>query len=1093
MAKKSVEQIYQKLTPEEHVLKRPDTYVGSVLMQEKEVWTVEDYNFDTENINDLKISKSTIKYTPALLKLFDEILTNASDHAQRNEGVKNIKVNIDKNWKITIWNDGNGIPVQIHKEHNIYIPELIFGHLHTGSNYDDTEERFGAGRNGLGSKLVSLFSKEFIIDCADGKKSYYQELINNNSNKSKPIIKSTKKSYTSISYIADFTRLPIDEESSINLLQLCLKRVIDIAVYNPNVKVYFNDELIKINNLEQWCKMHLDNDTQLFTEIINDKWSIGLAQSNTDKFEHASIVNGNTTWQGGTHVDYIINKLVKRLTTDLTKGNKGIKIKPLDIKNKFHLFLVSRIANPTFDTQTKENLTIKITDDIDLSDKLYKALLKSEIIESILEWVQMKEQAALNKMNKKSAGKTIRVDKLVDAHKAGTVNGYKASLCIAEGDSARGTVLTGLSIVGRDLWGVFPIKGRPLNVRDVPVSKIVNNDEIANIIKIIGLVPGKKYTNLKELRYGKIVFFTDADHFGISIKGLLINFIHKMWPELLELGFCYEFITPIVKASKGKIIKEYYDIEKYKKEKETDKLDGYSIKYYKGLGTITGPEIKEMFKNINKHLIQFKYIENRDSDKIDLVFNKSRAGERKDWMTNYEGEILPDKFGKPNNIDEFIDTEFIQFSNYDNVISIPHLIDGFKPSQRKIMYGAFKRNLKTETKVAQFGAYVAEQTHYAHGESNLYGTIIGMAQDFVFSNNIPMFVPKGNFGSRRDPKSAASPRYIYTYLNPLTNLIFRKEDDQILNYLYEDTDRIEPDFYLPIIPTLLINGTSGIGTGWSTDIPKYNPRAIIQVLQKKFTKPDIRYAINPSYHGWNGDLEWDADKNVYVSKGIYNYNKSKNQIIITELPVDMSTDKYISILDKLSDEKKIKTYLDNSTDANVQITVTLNPGTKATNIESLLKLTANISINNMNTFLDNKIVKWDTAEELLNTWFNLRLEYYATRKAAYIKVLEKQFNRFYNLVRFINGVIEGEITINNRAKIDIIKTLEEMEFDKINDNYDYLLTIPVYHLTKEKYEEYIKQGKAMKKELKEYKLKSPEEIWSAELDELDLALEKAGY
>lgn len=1090
MAKKSIEDIYKKLTQEEHVLARPDTYVGSTLVQDKTMWSVNNTEF--ESSKDIRVKKNELKYAPAFLKLFDEILTNASDHVQRGGGVKTIKVNITKDWNISVWNDGDGIPVQIHKEHNVYVPELIFGHLLTGSNYDDTEERYGAGRNGLGSKLVSLFSTKFVIDCADGKKSYYQEFQNNLSVKTTPEIKASKKSYTCITYIPDFSRVPIDGHDN-HIMSLCIKRVLDIAVYNPDIKVYFNDKLIEINNMKDWCKLHLPEDSELFLEEINDKWSIGLAQSTTDSFEHCSIVNGNTTWQGGTHVDFIMNQIVKRLIEDLTKGNKGIKIKPVDIKNKFHLFLVCKIPNPTFDTQTKENLTIKITDKVELSDKLYKQLVKSEIIQSILEWVQLREQAELNKLNKKSAGKTIRVDKLIDAHQAGTVNGYKAALCIAEGDSARGTVLTGLSEVGRDYWGVFPIKGRPLNVRDVPVSKIINNDEIANIIKIIGLVPGKKYTDLKELRYGKIVFFTDADHFGISIKGLLINFIHKMWPELLNLGFCYEFITPIVKATKGKTIKEYFDIEKYKLDKENNKLEGYNIKYYKGLGTITAPEIKDMFKNISKHLIAFKYNETRDSDKIDMIFNSKRANERKDWMTNYKGEILPDKFGKPNNINEFIDNEFIQFSNYDNIISIPNMIDGLKPSQRKIMFGAFKRNLKDEIKVAQFGGYIAEHTHYAHGENNLFGTIIGMAQDFVGSNNIPLFVPKGNFGSRRDPKSAASPRYIYTYLNPITSLIFRKEDERILNYLYEDTDQIEPEFYLPIIPTLLVNGTSGIGTGWSTDIPKYDPMALIMVIRKKLTKPDVRYAINPSYKDWNGDLDWNQDKNTYISKGVVNLSKNKKQAIITELPVDVSTDKYITILDKLSDEKKIKKYTDNSTDTTIHITVDLIENTKLNDLENVLKLTSSISINNMNTFLDNKIIKWNSTEEMLNRWFDIRLEYYSKRKTAWIEVLEMQYKRYFNLLCFIKSVIDNELIINNRKKQDIISDLEEMEFEKYNDSFDYLLNIPIYHLSKEKYEEYKEQAKKMKNELKEYKLLRPEEIWDKELDELEKALKKVGY
>ncbi len=1086
--KKNVEQEYQLLSQEEQILLRPDTVIGSIVEQTKSLWSVT----DTTNLNNLHISKQELTYIPGFLKLYDEIITNASDHAQRGKGVTTIKINIDNDWKISVWNDGTGIPVVKHKEHDIYIPEMILGKLNSGSNYDDTEERYGAGRNGIGSGAVNLFSSSFIIDCADGAKSYYQEYTNNAKSKTDPIIKACKKSYTQVSYITDFNRLPI-KDFSVDTMKLCVKRAIDIAVYNPTIKVYFNDQLLQINNVKDWCNMHLFSDAELFTEICNDRWSIGLAESQNDIFEQCSIVNGNTTWQGGSHVDNIMNQVVKRLTEDLTKGNKKIKIKPIDIKNKFHLFLICKIANPTFDTQTKENLTIKITDKIELSDKLYKALMKSEIVKNILEWAQMREQAELNKLNKKSAGKTIRVEKLVDAHQAGTVNGYKAALCIAEGDSARGTVLTGLSEVGRDYWGVFPIKGRPLNVRDVAISKIIDNDEIGNIIKIVGLVPGKKYTDLKELRYGKIVFFTDADSFGISIKGLLINFIHKMWPELLGLGFCYEFITPLVKATKSKVIKEYYDEDKYKADKANGKLDGFNIKYYKGLGTITAPEIKQMFKNIDKHLISFTYIEKRDSDKIDMIFNSKRAQERKDWMTNYKGEIMPDKFGKPNQIDEFIDNEFIQFSNYDNVISIPNMIDGLKPSQRKIMFGAFKRNLKDEIKVAQFGGYIAEHTHYAHGENNLFGTIVNMAQNFVSTNNINLFTPSGNFGSRRDPKSAASPRYIFTHLNPITNLIYRKEDERILNYLYEDADQIEPDFYLPIIPMLLVNGTAGIGTGWSTDIPKYNPLSIIQVVKKKLTKPDIRYAINPSYKGWNGDLDWNEDKNTYISKGVYTLSKTKKQALITELPIDVSTDKYITILDKLCDDKKIKKYTDNSTDVTIHITVDLIDNTKLTDLETILKLTNNISINNMNTFLDNKIVKWSTAESMLDAWFDIRLTHYERRKVEWIKVLEIQYQRYFNLLCFIKSIIDGELVINNRTKKDIIDDLTEMEFGMYNDSYDYLLNIPVYHLSKEKYEEYRTLAKKMKFDLKEYREKDVKDIWNEELIELEKALEKSGY
>jgi len=427
--KPSTEEEYKLLTQEEQILLRPDTVIGSIVDQTKQIWAIE----DVKDFSNLKISKQELTYIPGFLKLYDEIITNASDHAQRNKGVTTIKISIDENWKICVYNDGDGIPIVKHKEHNIYIPEMILGKLNSGSNYNDSQERYGAGRNGIGSGAVNLFSSLFVIDCADGTKSYYQEYSNNAKIKTEPIIKTSKKSYTSVSYITDFDRLPIVGFEN-DTMKLCIKRAIDIAAYNPTIKVYFNNNLIKVNNIKDWCNLHLDNQEELFTEDINDKWSIGLAQSQTDIFEHCSIVNGNTTWIGGTHVDYIINQVVKRLTEDLTKGNKKIKIKPIDIKNRFHLFLIAKIANPTFDTQTKENLTIKITDKFELSDKLYKALLKSDIVKSILEWIQLREQSELNKLNKTTGGKTLRIDKLVDAHKAGTKDNFKCSMILAEGD-----------------------------------------------------------------------------------------------------------------------------------------------------------------------------------------------------------------------------------------------------------------------------------------------------------------------------------------------------------------------------------------------------------------------------------------------------------------------------------------------------------------------------------------------------------------------------------------------------------------------------------------------------------------------------------
>lgn len=629
-----------------------------------------------------------------------------------------------------------------------------------------------------------------------------------------------------------------------------------------------------------------------------------------------------------------------------------------------------------------------------------------------------------------------------------------------------------------------------IDLNEYEIHKIDSISHINRETKCIDLTVEDDHTFFVKHELG---YMLTHNCFGISIKGLLINLFHKMWPELLELGFCYEFITPIVKATKGKVIKEYYDIDKYKRDKDNNKLEGYKIKYYKGLGTIKPEEMKEMFKNIDKHLIPFVYDAKRDSDKIDLVFNKTRANERKDWMLNYSGEIMPDKLGKPNKINEFIDNEFIQFSNYDNVISIPDMMDGLKVSHRKIMYGAFKRNLKEEVKVAQLGGYVAEHTHFNHGENNLFGTIIGMAQNFTCANNINYFMPSGNFGNRRDPSSAASPRYIFTYLNPLTQYIFRKEDETVLNYLYEDGDKIEPEYYLPIIPTILVNGASGIGTGWSTDIPKYDPISLIEVIKRKLKKPDLKYAINPYYIGWTGDYEYNSDKNTYITKGTLKLSTNKKAVQITELPVDVSIDKYISTLDKLQDDKKIKKYTDNSTDEKILITVELLDNVKINDLHTYLKLTNNISINNMVTWHNGAIRRWESAEELVNVWFNERYTWYEKRKLEWSKQLDIKYKKSYYLYQFIKGVVNDKLVINKRKINDIIKELEEIGFEKYNDSYDYLLNIPAHSFTSEKVSYYKEQASTNKQELESFNSMTVEELWTNELIELKKQLEKAGY
>jgi DNA topoisomerase-2 len=724
MAKKTIEERFKKLTPREHVLQRPETYIGTINTELKKTFIVE----DTDNIEDISIIQKIVKYNPGFLKLFDEIITNASDHSIRTGKVKGIKVTVKPD-HIIVENDGPGIPVEIHKEHKLYVPEMLFGNLLTGENYDDTEERVVGGRNGIGAKATNIYSKKFIIETADGKKKYVQEFSDNLSKIGKPKIVNLKRQYTKITFYPDFEKFGL-EEITPEIEQILMKRVIDISVYCPNVKVSYNDNIIPIKTFKDYMNMYLSTDTETFYEQLNDDWEIGITESPDDSFQQVSMVNGINTIQGGTHVNHVTNQIIKGVTELLEKKHKKIKIRPNDVKNKLFIFLNSKVVNPSFDSQTKENLTTRLTtkhvSDVNVSDKLIKQLSQSDIVEDILNYIQLRENAELKKLNKGKTSK-VKIKKLDDANMAGTAQSDKCMLFLTEGDSALGTCIAGFASTGRDYYGAFPLKGKPLNVRDTALSKIKDNDEIKNIVSALGLEFGKKYTDTKELRYGKVVFFSDADLDGNHIKGLLINFFEHFFPELLTLDFIYEFVTPIVKIEKGKQSQFFYKLNDYEKWKNK-KLSGWNVVYYKGLGTILSIEAKDFFKNINKHLIRFNYDKPEETkDIIDLVFRKKRTDDRKEWLLNYKPGLIIDKFTETTTYESFFNKEFIDFSMADNIRSIPSVVDGLKPSQRKVLYTMFKNKYKNQVKVANLSGAIVEKSSYHHGACLDYDTEILLA------------------------------------------------------------------------------------------------------------------------------------------------------------------------------------------------------------------------------------------------------------------------------------------------------------------------------------------------------------------------------
>ena len=1211
--KETIEEQYQKVTQYEHILKRPDSYIGSIEFQKERLWV---YNSETE-----KLEFREVKYVPGLFKIFDEILVNAADNYQNDKSMKYIKVTIDRDKNtIKIKNGGRGIPIEIHKKYNMYVPQLIFGNLLTSSNYNDNVKKVTGGRNGYGAKLTNIYSKTFIVETAYSEKGkkYYQKFYNNMLKFDEPKIEDySKDDYTCITFEPDLSRFGMTELDD-DIVALFEKRVFDMAGITPkSVSVYLNNKKLNVKNFEDYIHMYLDAskeedemDPPIVYESPHERWEVGMSLSES-QFQQVSFVNAISTTKGGKHVDYCVEKIIKVIMEKIAKKDKNLNIKPQHIKQHLWIFVNCLIENPVFSSQTKETLTSKKEDfgsEFEFSDTFLKNVIKTNIVERCLRYAKTREEEKnLRKLNSgtKKTARLIGIEKLDDANWAGTKNSSKCTLILTEGDSAKSLAMAGIEVVGRDAFGCFPLRGKLLNVRECSTHKILKNQEIQYLMKILGIKIGETYTDVKNLRYGSILIMTDQDVDGSHIKGLIINFIHTFWPSLIKLnGFMRQFITPILKASKGKEVKSFYTIPEYEKWVKSMKnnVKGWKIKYYKGLGTSSNKEAQEYFANIQRHRIDFEYKDEKDDESIDMAFNKKKAEERKNWLMNFDPNTPPLNLDVSKiSYNKFINRELILFSMYDNQRSIPSVCDGLKPSERKILYGCFKKNLREEIKVAQLVGYISEHTAYKHGEQSLAGTIVAMAQNFVGSNNINLLMPNGQFGTRnKGGKDCASSRYIFTELNKVTRHLFNQNDSPLMDYIFEEGQKIEPKWYLPIIPMILVNGCEGIGTGWRSQLPCFNPHEIIKSLKSKLKGKGFT-SLQPWYKGYQGEIIENKDnKGHYIVTGQYHWDEENpKKVIITEIPIKKWTEDYkyflqelmgIEIISRNNEEnnkkkgkgngrkksqdksnneeeekqkKKKKEIIvedirENHTYNRVCFEVTLldEYAKKFKQDDELFKktfnLTSNINIKNMVLFSpEGKLKKYNSIEEILQTFYDLRLNYYVLRKEYMISLLKKEVATLSNKARFIKMVIEDEIVIKRKKRAVLVNELYELKFDtqtmlnekkqktkeeihremelqnntniedensinvndgnNISDNdenseqknkkneikpkvpikeYDYLLNMNLWSLTQEKIEELLKQKELKEKELETLEKTEVETLWDNDLDNLEEELVK---
>jgi DNA topoisomerase-2 len=1042
----------------------------------------------------------------------------------------------------------------------------------------DGNQRFVINDFTVTHNCANIFSNKFIVETVDGEsnKKYYQEFTDNMSNKTEPVVTKTKSSdkpYTKITYFPDFKRFGMKKGLTPDVIGLLKKRAYDVAACtNSDVKVYLNDELLKVKTFKDFINMHYAKPQTLIYEEINDRWKVGVVFAENAGHLQVSFVNGVWTYLGGTHVNYIATQITDKVKEFIKKKNKKLDIKPMQIKEHLHIFIDSVINDPSFSSQTKGELTTKVMNfgsTCDLPDKFIKKIIDTGLAELVMKFAEFKESNLLSKTDGKKVT-SLNIPKLDDAHWAGTKRSTEATLILTEGDSAKSFATNGIQILGRDKYGAFPLKGKPINTRTATLSSIKSNTEFIALKAILGLKNNVTYEDDKDyktLRYGHIIILTDQDGDGDHIKGLVINMLQSFWGKLLlRPGFLQTMSTPLVKVFKKndkKNAKVFYTLSEFEKWEHENSTRGFTIKYYKGLGTSDAHEAKEIFKDFKNRLIQFEWnLEpsnrpivvqkgrgkkktvpvqdeitlSKSYDAITLAFEKERADDRKLWLEKYDkNDIL--EYNKPVvTYEDFVNKSLIHFSNMDVMRSIPSMVDGFKPSQRKILYAMLKKNQRGEIKVAQLSSYVAEHTAYKHGENSLQGAIVGMAQDYAGSNNINLLFPSGEFGTRRmGGEDSASPRYIFTYLDPIVFKLFIPADESILDHIIDEGDVVEPQHYMPIIPMILVNGAKGIGTGYSTTIPSYNPldicENIFRLMDGKSMKP-----MTPWYNYFTGKIEKVESKkskksgemtvDVFKVSGKYEI-KSYNEIKITELPVLCHSEDYekkflntmvdgykIPKEDKKKDKEKgkaekkeidpeiqlIEKIVPNCGNETVDFLVTMkgNELQKLVKegeeeIEKYFKLSTTLSISNIYLFNYKGIItKYDNVLDIIEEFYEYRLEMYVKRKKYYIRILENELMILKYKVQFINDILAKKILVEQKKKDDVIEKLEKFEYPKLSPKFDaleedktynYLITMDLFAVTYERINDLNEKYKQKKDELDDYMKITELQLWRRELDD----------
>lgn len=1071
---------YQVLTPINHILHRPDMYIGSL----------ENENISRMITNPLnEIEEVSTTACRGFLKIVDEVVSNAQDYqvTDSTTSLISLSVNAENGW-IKVYNNGKKtVSTKPFGDSGKSIAQTVFGVLLSGSNFNDDQKRKWLGKNGLGVKLTNIYSKEFVVNLGDPEtqENHIIRFSNNMNDCDTPKIKKyTKKSaFTEISFLPEYTRFGITLPLSDELCKLLKGRMQDLAITTPKkVVVKFNDEEMPYSDLKSYAQIFGENLLCNDTIHGDDESEIQVCLvTDTLKCHTAAFVNGGKCT--GTIVNLVLSKISEVFSKKFPNATKISTV----IKDNIGIFIKATICNPTYNSQSKEYLTTPISKfgfDYTISPTLSKKLLSSNLMKIIEQSIEKKDDKGTTKAIRNKTGS------ITDYEKATKLGGKNpCTLWITEGKSAKALVVAGFSVIGREQNGVYPLRGKPLNVHDKTLKDTLSNKEWLDLIHILNLDPTKTYdsSSIAKLPYKHLAIVTDQDDDGSHILGLVLTFFQKFFKSLIQQHpkFLLRFVTPIVKVKETprSCHLHFFSLQAFRKWSETHKCSEAS--YYKGLGTSSSSEAKEYFSNSKKHTVSILFKDKGCHDILSESFGDSFADKRKEMIQNIDFDSFVDYEQEEVNVYNFCNNELVHFYYANITRTIPGM-DGLKPGQRKVLYTLFNDKKPTKYKVAELAAYTTGFAKYHHGEASLQETIAHMTQQYCGANQIRYLKALSQSGTRHDDRKVhAQPRYMNTQIEEITRLIFVEGEDPVLKYKTEDGKQVEPQCYAGTIPMILINGTKGIGTGYSTEFPTYGIHDVIEKCISLCEGKTCNIELTPKTEGFKGSIEKDG--NSYIYSGIVNEyetwkegSKTGTVLRITELPPQVWTNNLKDSIEKYDWVHEVVTY---TKDEDVDLRIYVQDENIEKRKKEIQKLiTKKVSTNNMNMFDWNGVLKhYKNPEEVLADHAKFKLQVCEKRLEWMISEKTKEMNIALAKHKYIQLVLSYKIKVMG-VKRDYLKTqIKENELEEYTSELTRMLLTSV---TEEESERLENVYKDMKTEIEELSKITPNNLWLKDLNHL---------